>query len=266
MAYNVTWDGAFEGLPPDTGENIASGATRIRSLKEAVRERLNTDHYFDPAGTDADHGLHRRICFRAQIADPANVANQGFLYTKDVSAKVELFWEDEDGNKVQLTNAGAINVIPIPSGSKMLFYADAAPTGWTLINTMDDKLVFVTKGSGAGGQIGGAVHSTGTWTLAGLTDSGHTHAAGSYAGPNHTHTLASAGALNTCVYANKIGIMAGELVDGAGGAEAGTRTSSTTGNPSATALTGSSASGTATIVSAGTWRPAAYSFIVCSKN
>src|SRR5512139_600268 len=54
----------------------------------------------------------------------------------------------------------------IPSGTKMLFYANTAPnSGWTIVTSIDDVLVFQTKGSGAGGQTGGGVHSTGSWTI-----------------------------------------------------------------------------------------------------
>jgi len=49
------------------------------------------------------------------------------------------------------------------TGRTLLLYEDSAPTGWTIQNTLNDKLVFVTKGSAAGGQAGGTVHSSGTW-------------------------------------------------------------------------------------------------------
>jgi len=65
---------------------------------------------------------------------------------------------------------------------KILLYENVAPTGWTIQNTLDDKLVFVTKGSVAGGQTGGAVHSAGTWTQL-----PHTHlVSGISSAPNNT--------------------------------------------------------------------------------
>ena len=83
----------------------------------------------------------------------------------------------------------------IPSGTKMLFYANTAPVGWTIDSTLDDKLVFVTKGSAAGGQTGGGAHSTGSWTQTSHTHTGpsHTHtvATHTHTGPSHTHTTAS---------------------------------------------------------------------------
>lgn len=63
----------------------------------------------------------------------------------------------------------------IIGGTKMLIYADVSPANWTIDNAMDDKLVFVTKGSTAGGQTGGGAHSTGTWTVSGISVADHNH-------------------------------------------------------------------------------------------
>ena len=46
----------------------------------------------------------------------------------------------------------------VPSTETVLFYKDTAVTGYTLENTLDDKLVFVSKGSVAGGETGGGAH------------------------------------------------------------------------------------------------------------
>jgi hypothetical protein len=79
-------------------------------------------------------------------------------------------------------HAGLIDFIP--SGEKILFDKDTAVTGYSLVTTVDDRLVFITKGSAAGGQTGGANHSSGTWTISGLTKDAHTHP-----GPSHVHTM-----------------------------------------------------------------------------
>lgn len=52
----------------------------------------------------------------------------------------------------------------IPSGEKILFYKDTAVIGYSLLDTLNDKVVYVTKGSAAGGQAGGIAHSGGTWS------------------------------------------------------------------------------------------------------
>lgn len=120
----------------------------------------------------------------------------------------------------------------IPTGTKMLFYQDTAPIGWTIQNTLDDKLVYITKGSVAGGQTGGTVHSTGTWTQ-----------------PDHTLTENEI-PLHSHNY-NKIAITAGLAV----GSNYGTVLGAT-----------SSTGGGAAHNHGNAWRPAAYCCIICSKN
>lgn len=249
MAHTRTWDAANEASPAD-GDNVSAGAGKIRDFKVDVRERMAKDHYMDIAGTDADHGEHEKITFNAPLgADPSNVANKGFLYTKDVSAKVELFWEDEDGNVVQLTFGG---VASVPSGTKMLVYADTAPTGWTIDNTLDDKVVHVTKGSAAGGETGGGAHSTGTWTQ-----------------PNHTHT--SAAHTHTLPIGSRQG--AAQVLGWKNTQTSGTFTSTHGVSTTAEAYTqdrlvsdSTTPGATGGSATANTWRPASYCFIICSKD
>jgi len=275
VAYTTTWNGSFELSPADS-DNASEGAERIRELKEAIRSRMEKDHYMDTSGTDEDHGEHKWVTLREQSSAPSNVANKGFVYTKDVSGATELFYEDDSGNEIQLTNGGS--PASIPSGSKMLFYADTAPSGWTLINTMDDKLVFVTKGSGAGGQTGGGTHSSGTWAISGLSDSGHTHGPGSYTVAAHNHQWYDY--IDSYTEHDKTYDSSGVSTDFVGGVtkNAGYRhillsTDATapfrdayTSNASPSVSGGTSASGNASVSGNGSWRPAAYCFIVCSKD
>lgn len=64
MAYTDTWNAAFEAVPA-AGDNVSDGAEVIRDLKTAIRERVALEHYFDVAGTDADHGKHILNGFQA---------------------------------------------------------------------------------------------------------------------------------------------------------------------------------------------------------
>ncbi len=144
-AFTRTWNAAYEAQPADT-ENISLGASRIRNLKEDIQERLEVDHFH--AG-DTQDGEHKKLTFGAPIATPANVANKAFLYGKDVSSKIELFYLDEDGNEVQLTGAGSI--ANFPSGTKMLFVQTSAPTGWTKDTDQNDKALRVVSGTPSAG-------------------------------------------------------------------------------------------------------------------
>lgn len=164
--FTDTWNSAFEAIPSDV-EQLSQGASRIRSHKLAVRERLAIDHSWAGNGDD---GKHKQVTFLAPLgADPAALANHGFLYTKDVAGKAELHWRDEDGNVVQVTNAGALP--GFPSGTIQVFGNTTAPTGWTKLVDHDDKALRVVSGAiGNGGatafsSVFGAGKATAAHTL-----------------------------------------------------------------------------------------------------
>jgi hypothetical protein len=198
MVYTDTWNTAFEAIPADS-EDIGQGAERIRDLKLALRERLEKDHYFDAAGTDADHGEHKWITLREQATDPTAVADKGFVYAKAVAATTELFYEDAAGNKIQLTSAGSINLsVPtaFAAGTKMYFFQAAAPTGWTYDSAVTDRCLAVKGGTGLYNVAGGV--QAGAWT--------HDHGVGSHTHSvslistgtvdiSHTHTTTASGAV-----------------------------------------------------------------------
>ena len=123
-----------------------------------------------------------------------------------------------------------------------IVYQDTAPTNWTIQNTLDDKLLFISRGSAAGGETGGGEHSSGTWT-----QPDHTHT-----GPSHTHSGTSLTA------ASPASVLAGTGAGSDCGAD--NHTHSITGNTGAdgTGATGGSAT-------ANTWRPAAYCAIIIQR-
>ena len=175
MATN-NWNSSYENSPAD-GDNISEGASKIRGLKQDIRERIAKDHYMDVAGTQADHGEHSKVTFNAPIITPANVANKGFLYTKDVGGKAELHWVDEDNHEVQLTSIG--NIAVFPSGTKTVFFQASAPTGWTQDTSLNDYMLRLVSG------IGGGHGGTDTPILNNKV-AAHTH--GTDNPGNHTHT------------------------------------------------------------------------------
>jgi hypothetical protein len=108
VAWTYTWDCATP-VGTDAPSVIDD---RIRQVKYAVAERFNVDHYAPLTGTqvsDTAAGQHRQVEFYGPITTPTNATDKGFLYTKDVSDKAELHFEDEDGNEIQLTTGGIIN-------------------------------------------------------------------------------------------------------------------------------------------------------------
>ena len=174
MAFTRTWDAAYMQLPADT-DAASEGANRIRDFKTDIKERMAIDHSM--AG-DADDGKHLQLTFKDPLgAKPSASASEGYLYTKDVSAKAELFWEDEDGNEVQFTEGG--NLFAFPATTKMVFAQAAAPTGWTQDATDDRALrVVSSSGGGTGGTNSIAsthLHTTGDHTLATNEIPSHRH-------------------------------------------------------------------------------------------
>lgn len=108
-SFTRTWDSAYEDAPPDS-QDAKLGATRIRDLKEDVRERLEVDHDWS-AGTTANAGYHKKVTI-VEGADPTAVADATILYAKDVSGVTEAFFRDSAGNIIQLTRGGIVRADP----------------------------------------------------------------------------------------------------------------------------------------------------------
>ena len=87
------------------------------------------------------------------------------------------------GKQVQAADAlgnlefGGLPSIPI--GSIILFESNTQITGYTLLTDQDDDVVYITKGSVAGGEAGGTDKVGGTWS--------HLHAVGTITIPAHNH-------------------------------------------------------------------------------
>ncbi|GAG02888.1 unnamed protein product, partial [marine sediment metagenome] len=69
----------------------------------------------------------------------------------------------------------------IPSGSKMLFIQDTVPTGWTLDESANDRVIRVVNVAASGGVEGGS------WTITGISGDGHALSISEM--PSHTHTV-----------------------------------------------------------------------------
>jgi hypothetical protein len=93
----------------------------------------------------------------------------------------------------------------VPSGTVMLFWQAAAPTGWTQVTTQNDKALRVV--SGAGGVAGGtnafstvmAQTVVGNHTLAAVEEAPHTHTLGyavGYSGPTAWAQIPNSGGIN----------------------------------------------------------------------
>jgi len=146
--------------------------------------------------------------------------------------------------------------VDIPTGSVMLFYQSAAPTGWTQVTTLNDYALRIV--SGTGGTTGGSTafstvfsNQTPTINVSGLSAGATTLSSTQMPSHSHNYTNTSAG------------------YTGSGGASAcapaplanGTATTSTGGGGSHThSISGSASS------SAVTLNVQYANIIICSKN
>jgi hypothetical protein len=107
------------------------------------------------------------------------------------SAGAVLVSTDVNGNAAWGSSA-------IPPGEIILFESNTSVLGFTLLTDVDDDLVYITRGSAAGGETGGTSKSGSTWTQPNHThtitsQSGHTHTTSDHTltideMPSHTHT------------------------------------------------------------------------------
>jgi hypothetical protein len=96
-------------------------------------------------------------------------------------------------NDATTQTTAAVN--PIPAATVMLFYQNAAPTGWTIVATQNNKALRVVSSAGgvAGGSVGfttafasqavsGTVGTSGATTLSTAQIPSHTHSIQTYYG------------------------------------------------------------------------------------
>ncbi len=138
---------------PADGDVVSQFPAVERTFRDEIETWLLVDH--DTAGE------HEKITLPELAADPSNVTDTGFAYTKNDGGDTEFFYEDAGGNVIQLTEDGAI-AGQFPAGTSMLFYQDAAPAGWTKDTTTlnDHAIRVVSSTSWSTGSKGGTVFSS----------------------------------------------------------------------------------------------------------
>ncbi len=106
----MAWTYSFDYTVPSNSNDPRQTGSYFQNDKQALIERLATDHYLPWSGTsmtDTEAGEHIRLMFHAPISAPTTGAEHGALYTLDVNpgggAVAMLNWKDEEGNVLQLT-------------------------------------------------------------------------------------------------------------------------------------------------------------------
>ncbi len=150
-----------------------------RTFRDIIEDWLLVDH-------DTD-GEHKQVTMPERAGDPSAASGTGFAYTKDDGGDTEYFYRDDSGNVVQITEDGSLAISVFPSGTKMLFVQEAAPSGWTKDTDQNDKALRVVSGTpGTGGATGftsvfGSGKATVSYTLLAADI------------PAHVHTVVTAG-------------------------------------------------------------------------
>lgn len=192
----------------DNGDlNVVALKTTVNNLKSD----FEVEHL---PNADTNKGRHRLVSLVANT-DPGALGSFARIWGGAVGSDVELFARNSNAShqRVQITNKGYLNIAdlnagsgitlsannnvakgtvtvgitsgyiegianPFPAGTKLWFYQDTAPTGWTIDSSVADSVIAVKGGTQAYNVSGGNL--AGTWQQAG-------HALSVNEIPSHSH-------------------------------------------------------------------------------
>ena len=208
-------DGVQIAVPDGATQSMSIVDNDLRDLKNRLINSFQLEHHLT-----GEHKISRgNTAARpaSPLTDQIHINTQtGMIEYWDGAA-----WQDA----ITLT-------VGMAAGSKVWFYNNAAPTGYTFDSSLNDRVLSITSTEADGGA------TTGTWTIAGLTN-GVTGSGG-----GHSHVISRVT----------------QFAFGSGSLGAVTSVSTPTGVESAHTHPGS------TITADGTWRPASARGIVCTKD
>lgn len=126
---------------PQGGDFIDFSWTQLLANNQQLDTSFGIDHYTFSNAT-ANNGKHAKCTFPEQAAGPTTAANEGALYTKDVSGITQLFWRAEsNGLESQLTN-----LTPITTANGRTFLPGGLLFQWGIVaqNTSQTNAVVFT--------------------------------------------------------------------------------------------------------------------------
>ncbi len=146
MAFN--WD---TSSPADDGV-ISQFPANERAARTASRGAFNVDH--DADGT----GYHKQVT----LSDPGRGPTFASTMLGRFQRSGTLYRKLANGTKYAIPYLATGS-----SGDEVVVYQAAAPTGWTQDTAVNDRVLRIVSGTGAG--------TGGSWTITGLTADAHTH-------------------------------------------------------------------------------------------
>ncbi|MFC1794371.1 hypothetical protein ACFL3Q_12380 [Planctomycetota bacterium] len=155
--------GVWDITTPDGSKDVRDGDDRIREAKRALQEAL------------AAHGV-----FPGDNPSTAPIyiprGQTGTTAAKPVASKGG-FYFDTDVGGMQWSDGSTWRSLGFPTGTVMIFFQAAAPSGWTKSASHNDKYLRVVSGSGGGsggssGCAGGHSHTVNAHTHQWLNGNG----------------------------------------------------------------------------------------------
>lgn len=195
VTTNSTFDGRNVSVDGSKLDGIESGATADQSASQILTAIKTVDG--PGSGLNADLLDNQTGSYYYAASNPNGYTND--QSAAEILTKVKtvdgsgsgLDADLLDGNHASafLTPTGdgsqLTGVQPFPTGTVMVFYQTAAPTGWTKSTAQNNKALRVVSGNGGG--------TGGSHGLSSPPSTAHTHTGGSHThtGGSHTHTSAA---------------------------------------------------------------------------
>ncbi len=158
--FDLTWN---EEQPGDS-DYRREGAQRIRETRQAVRERMAIDHYWNATnGSHAQTGWHKAI----HMSDLNGTADEGVNNTIGRVGN-SIYYYDNTGNSSRLSGHASGEIFFMLSGNCPSDSTDVTATYANMTIRFD----------ATGNSTGGSATHTHSGTGLTATDAGHTHSTG----------------------------------------------------------------------------------------
>lgn len=221
---------------PIASTKVKTADDAYRANWAAIQDAVNREHESITSATSGGVELPSR-CGIVKVDTYANIDT-----LSDIEGAIAFATDDWDFYINDST--GWVRSRQVETSACAFFYQDTAPTGWTLLTTIDDKILMINS------AVGGS--TSGSWTISGVgKDAPHAHTYTQI--PNHTHSLGFREVLGGTPYV--WGFYAGPNY-----ASLGTINYAGTASPTTDSTTETEATSDAS------WRPKANVGIFCTKD